>query len=146
MKTVFFLSLVVCLASSCRKLEEIKKYSLLSNHDRMSKDWKLISKTENKSAIDLTGFDIRLALKKDNTYFMSTSYQLFSQTIKVERKGTWFFSHDNKSLQLCEALTNKTEIFTIVLLKKGELQLQQVSTNEVLNRAQSTKLYCYKAK
>ena len=146
MKTVFFLSLVVCLASSCRKLEEIKKYSLLSNHDRMSKDWKLISKTENKSAIDLTGFDIRLALKKDNTYFMSTSYQLFSQTIKLERKGTWFFSHDNKSLQLCEALTHKTEIFTIVLLKKGELQLQQVSTNEVLNRAQSTKLYCYKAK
>lgn len=146
MKTVFFLSLVVCLASSCRKLEEIKKYSLLSNHDRMSKDWKLISKTENKSAIDLTGFDIRLALKKDNTYFMSTSYPLFSQTIKVERKGTWFFSHDNKSLQLCEALTNKTEIFTIVLLKKGELQLQQVTTNEVLNRAQSTKLYCYKAK
>lgn len=146
MKTVFFLSLVVCLASSCRKLEEIKKYSLLSNHDRMSKDWKLISKTENKSAIDLTGFDIRLALKKDNTYFMSTSYPLFSQTIKVERKGTWLFSHDNKSLQLCEALTNKTEIFTIVLLKKGELQLQQVSTNEVLNRAQSTKLYCYKAK
>lgn len=146
MKTVFFLSIVVCLASSCRKLEEIKKYSLLSSHDRMSKEWKLISKTENKTAIDLTGFDVRLELNKDNTYTMRNSHKLFKQLITVEKKGNWFFSQEKKTLQLCESLTNKTEIFTIVLLKKDELQLQQVSSNDALNRTQFTKLYCYKAK
>ena len=145
MKTVFFMSLVVCLASSCRKLEEIKKYSLLSSHDRMSKDWKLISKTENKTAIDLTGFDIRLELKKDNTYTMRNSHQLFKQLITVVRKGNWFFNQEEKNLKLCESFTHKTEEFTIVFLKKGELQLQQVVTNEGLNKSPTTKLFFYKA-
>ena len=145
MKTVFFMSLVVCLASSCRKLEEIKKYSLLSSHDRMSKDWKLISKTENKTAIDLTGFDIRLELKKDNTYTMRNSHQLFKQLITVERKGNWIFNQEKKNLKLCESFTHKTEEFTIVFLKKGELQLQQVVTNEGLNKSPTTKLFFYKA-
>jgi len=145
MKTVFYLSLVILLASSCRKLEEIKKYSLLSSHDRMSKDWKLISKSENKTAIDLTGFDIRLELKKDNTYTMRNSHQLFKQLITVEKKGNWFFSQEKKTLKLCESFTNKTEEFTIVFLKKGELQLQQVATNEGLNKSPTTKLFFYKA-
>ena len=96
MKTVFFLSIVVCLASSCRKFEEIKKYSLLTSHDRMSKDWKLISKTENKTAIDLTGFDVRLELNKDNTYTMTNSHKLFNHLITVEKKGNWFFRQEKK--------------------------------------------------
>jgi hypothetical protein len=145
MKMVFFLSLVVCLASSCRKLEEIKKYSLLSSHDRMSKDWKLISKSENKMAFDLTGFDIRLELKKDNTYTIRNSHQLFKQLISVEKKGNWYFNQEKKTLKLCESFTYKTEEFTIVFLKKGELQLQQVATNEGLNKSPTTKLFFYKA-
>jgi hypothetical protein len=126
-------------------LEEIKKYSLLSSHDRISKDWKLISKSENKTAIDLTGFDIRLELKKDNTYTMRNSHQLFKQLITVEKKGNWFFSQEKKTLKLCESFTHKTEEFTIVFLKKGELQLQQVATNEGLNKSPTTKLFFYKA-
>ena len=145
MKTVFFLSIVVCLASSCRKFEEIKKYSLLTSHDRMSKDWKLISKTENKTAIDLTGFDVRLELNKDNTYTMTNSHKLFNHLITVEKKGNWFFRQEKKTLKLCESLTHKTEEFTIVFLKKGELQLQQVTTNEGLNKSPTTKLFFYKA-
>ena len=111
----------------------------------MSKDWKLISKTENKTAIDLTGFDVRLELNKDNTYTMRNSHKLFNQLITIEKKGNWSFRQEKKTLKLCESFTHKTEEFTIIFLKKGELQLQQVATNEGLYKSPTTKLFFYKS-
>ena len=114
-------------------------------HQGFSSIVERVTYAQNKTAIDLTGFDVRLELNKDNTYTMTNSHKLFNQLITVEKKGNWFFRQEKKTLKLCESLTHKTEEFTIVFLKKGELQLQQVTTNEGLNKSPTTKLFFYKA-
>ena len=76
----------------------------------------------------------------------STRYLLFGQVLRTEKKGTWHFSTDSKSLLLNETDKQKTDRLTIVLLKKGELQLQQIIPVDQEKKSVVTKLFIFKTK
>lgn len=147
MKVLFLASLMLFFTlSSCSKYKETTKYALLSKNQRIAKDWKLIEQSENLKPIDLTGFDVHLDLHQDNSYVSSTRYLLFGQVVCTEKKGTWHFSADSKSLLLNETNSQKIERLTIVMLKKGELQLQQIIPKEQEKKSIETKLLIFKTK
>jgi hypothetical protein len=97
-------------------------------------------------AIDLTGFTIQLDLHQDNSYVSSTSCLLFGQVVRTEKKGNWNFSADSKALILNELVTHKVDRYTIVLLKKGELQLQQIIPFDQRSATKTTKQFVFKSK
>jgi hypothetical protein len=147
MKVLFLASLMLFFTLiSCSKYKETTKYALQSKNQRIAKNWKLISESENLRAKDLTGFEIHLDLHQDNSYVSSTRYLLFGQVLRTEKKGTWYFSADSKSLLLNETDSQKTDRLTIVLLKKGELQLQQIIPVDQEKKSILTKLFIYKTK
>ena len=147
MKVLFLaISVVFFTLSSCSKYKETTKYALLSKNQRIAKDWKLMAQSENLRAKDLTGFEIHLDLHQDNSYVSSTRYLLFGQVVSTEKKGTWHFSTDSKSLLLNETNNQKIDRLTIVLLKKGELQLQQIIPVDQEKKSLVTKLFTFKTK
>ena len=147
MKVLFLASLMLFFTlSSCSKYKETTKYALLSKNQRIAKDWKLMSQSENLRAKDLTGFEIHLDLHQDNSYVSSTRYLLFGQVLRTEKKGTWHFSTDSKSLLLNETNNQKIDRLTIILLKKGELQLQQIIPVDQEKKSGVTKLFIFKTK
>jgi hypothetical protein len=147
MKVLFLAILVVFFTlSSCSKYKETTKYALLSKNQRIAKDWKLMSQSENLRVKDLTGFEIHLDLHQDNSYVSSTRYLLFGQVVRTEKKGTWHFSTDSKSLLLNETNNQKIDRLTIVLLTKGELQLQQIIPVDQEKKSVVTKLFTFKTK
>ena len=147
MKVLFLASLMLFFTlSSCSKYKETTKYALLSKNQRIAKYWKLMSQSENLRAKDLTGFEIHLDLHQDNSYVSSTRYLLFGQVLHTEKKGTWQFSTDSKSLLLNETNNQKIDRLTIILLKKGELQLQQIIPVDHEKKSVITKLFIFKTK
>ena len=146
MRVLFLVCLIVFITlSSCRKFKDTPKYAFLSKNQRIGKEWRLISQSENLMAVDLTGLTIQLDLHQDNSYISSTSCLLFGQVVRTEKKGNWNFSADSKALILNELGTHKVERYTIVMLKKGELQLQQIIPYDQRSTTKTIKQFVFKS-
>lgn len=147
MKSGFLIGFfLLFLLSSCEKYKDSSRFALLSTNQRLAKDWKLVSQSENTRASDLTGFDVHLIISPDQTYSFSTNYTHFGEVIKTEKRGKWQFVSSSKTLLLSELGGIKVERFTVLVLKKGEMQLQQNSPSSHTVKSITTKLYQFTTK
>jgi hypothetical protein len=124
MKTsaLLMFALAMVAVTSCNKYEEGSNFSLLSAKARIVNNWKVVKVTFENSGFTTTSTpDIKIAIKKDNTY--TTTYT--SGSTSYSESGTWAFNSDKTQVIFTDA-DNDSMTSTIVKLKNKELTLENV--------------------
>ncbi|TNF46343.1 MAG: DUF5004 domain-containing protein [Bacteroidetes bacterium] len=129
-RTAAFLLLAVSAiaVASCGKYEEGPGFSLLSKKARIVGEWSLSSMTVNDQAQDLSNTSIKISIKKDDTYTVTTSYSFGGATYTDTENGTWKFSDDKLKFITTDSAGTVSEI-EILMLKNKEMKLRDVDGN-----------------
>jgi len=130
MKSVFGLFILFLIFSSCRKYSDGPAFSLLTKKERICNDWILLTQLRNDEDVTDDNRTVKMAIDKDGTYSLSSTYEALGQIHGDYSNGKWAFGGSKDLLYLYESVNNEIDEDPTRTFKIKELRSKQIKLVE----------------
>ena len=138
-KSVFSLFILFLVLNSCRKYSDGPALSLISKKARLCNDWVLSAQLRNEEDVTDETVNVKMAIDKDGTYSISSTYDALGQLQGEYSNGKWTFGDSKDILFLYENVNNQigdepSRIFKIKELRNKQIKLvEEFPSLDLLN-------------
>lgn len=142
-KSIFGLFLITLIISSCRKYSDGPAFSLLTKKARLCNDWVLLTQLRNDEDVTDETTTVKMAIDKDGTYSISSTYDALGQLQGNYSNGKWAFGDSKDILYLYENVNNQYDDEPSRTFKIKELRNKQIKLVEEFPSIDLVNTYIY---
>jgi hypothetical protein len=142
-KSIFGLFMLIFICISCSKYSDGPSLSFISKKSRLCNDWVLLTQLRNDEDVTDETVTVKMAIDKDGTYSLSSTYDALGQIQGDYSYGKWAFGDTKDVLYFYENINNELSDEPSRTFKIQELRSKQMKLVEEFPSIDLVKTYVY---
>jgi hypothetical protein len=142
-KTFLYLFVINLISTSCSKYSDGPSLSFVSKKARLCNDWVLLTELRNEEDATDETVTVKMAIDKDGTYSIASTYDALGQLQGNYSFGNWAFGDSKDVLYFYENINNDVDDEPTRTFKIKELRNKQLKLTEEFPSVDLVLTYIY---